>query len=223
VADDGSFALLTWTVPLAKEQFLYSGFVQKLNPGKRNQSLIDTVFHLQASKTETDKNTTYRLDNWPGAVYTQILPKAKKTNYYTLLAWIGKPPGLAGKRVETLAFDTAGYPLFGVPAFAMKEGTEQCRLDFEYTSEVPFHLAYEMQRLPGEKRKTGWMIVFNRLGGNSPGMGRMFRGPVPSFDVYDALVPIGERWIFFEDIDPRADTKNLDDSPPQEIGLPKIK
>ncbi len=222
-SEDGSFALLTWAVPLENDQLLYSGFVQKLNTGRRSQSRVDTIFLLKAADKSPDKNASYPTDQWPGAVYDRILPKAKNADYYTLLAWVGKPQGLAGKRIETLTFDTAGDPMFGVPAIIMKEGSVQNRLDFEYTSEMPFHLAYELQRLPGEKRKTGWMIVFNRLGGNTPGMGRMFRGPVPSFDTYDALIPIGSQWVLFEDIDPRANTKDLDDSPPQEIGLPRVK
>lgn len=218
LSDDGSFALLTWVVPLAENQYHFSGFLQKIS-----KSDVDTVFQLTPSKKETKPNIAYAMKDWPPAVYNQILPKGKKEDYYTLFGWVGKDEGLAGKRIETLTFDSVGQPVFGVPAFSMKDGNTQYRVDFEYTSEVPFHLGYELQRLPGEKRKTGWMIVFNRIGGNTPGMGRVFQGPVPSFEYFDAYIPINEKWVFFEDVHPRANTKGLSDERPTEIGLPDIK
>lgn len=211
------FAILTWVVPLADHQYHYSGFVQKLS--WKNEVEVDTVYALNPAKEQIDLRRSYPADNWPAAVYQEILPKDKNTGFYTMLGWVGKPAGLAGKTIETLRFDTAGSPVFGVPAFSMKDGSAQNRIMFEYTGEIPFHLAYEQQRLPGEKRRNHWMIVFNRIGGNTPGMGRMFRGPVPSYEIFDAFAMIGSRWVFFEDIKPIVNTRDLDDSRPKEIGL----
>jgi|GEM_PF-760594 len=218
LSNDGSFALLTWVVPLDENKYHFSGFMQMIS-----KSGVDTVFKLISSEKETKSNVAYTMQNWPPAVYNQILPKGKKEKYYTLFGWVGKDEGLAGKIIETLALDSIGQPVFGVPVFLMKDGNMQCRVDFEYTSEVPFHLNYELQRLPGEKRKTEWMIVFNRIGGNTPGMGRTFRGPVPSFEVFDAFIPINQKWVFFEDVHPRANTKGLSDDRPTEIGLPELR
>ncbi len=217
-SEDESFSLLTWVIPLADHHYMFSGFFQMIS-----HKQIDTVYCLKPLDVEVENNLVYSMQKWPEAVYKQILPKGKKEKYYTLLGWVGKPEGLAGKRIETLTFDSLGQPVFGVPAFTMKDGSVQNRIDFEYTNEVPFHLSYELQRLPGEKRKTGWMIVFNQIGGNTPGMGRVFRGPVPSFEFFDAFVPINEKWVFFEDVHPRANTKDLSDEPPTEIGLPEIR
>jgi len=216
--EDETFGLLTWVIPLAENRYHYSGFLQKMN----NRG-VDTVFHFIPLEKEIKQDAGYTFQNWPGAVYNQILPKGKRENYYTLLGWVGKHEGLAGKRIETLTFDSIGQPVFGVPVFSMKDGNTQNRVEFEYTIEVPFHLSYELQRLPGEKRKTGWMIVFNQIGGNTPGMGRVFRGPVPSFEFFDAFIPINEKWVFFEDVHPRANTKGLNDDRPTEIGLPEMR
>lgn len=213
--EDGSFGLLTWTVPLEDHKYLYSGFLQKRNGDNR----VDTAIRLQPAKKERDLSKTSSAGNWPVAVYQKLLPREKKADFYTLFGWVGKPDGLAGKTIETLAFDSAGMPVFGVPAFAMKDGSTQSRIMFEYTDEVPFHLAWEKHRLPGEKRKNDHMIIFNRIGGNTPGMGRMFRGPVPSYEFFDAFVWIGGKWVFFEDVRPTVDTRDLDDTPPKEIGL----
>jgi hypothetical protein len=217
-AEDESFTLLTWVVPLSGGHYRYFGFLQKIS-----DKSVDTVYQLKPAGEATDPYTHNDFQSWPAAVYTQILPRDKKEDYYTLMAWVGKSEGLSGKRIETLAFDSLGHPVFGIPVFSMKNGNTQNRVDFEYTAELPFHLSYELQKLPDEKRKTGWMIVFNRIGGNTPGMGRMFRGPVPSFDIFDAFVKIGRKWVLFEDIDPRVNTKKLISDPPSEIGLPDIK
>ena len=213
--EDAPFALLTWTVPLKDHKFLYSGFLQKLS-GDGNP---DTVIRLIPAEEEAEAQKSYPAGQWPAAVYQKILPGEKDAEFYTLFGWVGKPEGLAGKTIETLAFDSAGMPVFGVPAFSMKDGSIQNRVRFEYTDQVPFHLAWEKQRLPGEKRKNDRMIIFNRIGGNTPGMGRMFRGPVPSYDYFDAFAWIGGKWVFFEDVRPTVDTRGLDDKPPKEIGL----
>jgi hypothetical protein len=206
-------------VPLTDHNYLYTGFLQKIETTKSKSPEIDTVFRLKPSRSEIEISKSYSIKNWPSAVYTQILPQEKHTSFYTLLGWVGKPYGLAGKTIETLSFDTTGAPVFGLPAFSMKDGNLQNRILFEYTSEVPFHLAYEQQRLPGEKRRNDWMIIFNRIGGNTPGMGRMFRGPVPSYEYFDAFAMIGGRWVFFEDVKPVVNTKGVDDNRPKEIGL----
>ena len=213
--ENGSFAIVTWTVPLQVHTYVYSGFLQK----RDKENCVDTVIRLLPAKEEKDIHKSYPAEKWPAAVYNKILPKKKDADFYTLFGWVGKPEGHAGKVIETMAFDTAGMPVFGMPAFAMKDGSLQNRIFFEYTDQVPFHLAWEKQRLPGEKRKNDHMIIFNRIGGNTPGMGRMFRGPVPSYEYFDAFARIGGKWVFLEDVRPTVDTRDLDDRPPKEIGL----
>lgn len=213
-SEDGSFAILSWVVPLRDHQFRYSGFIQKFANDR-----VDTVYRLIPLNDAIDVSKSYGAEKWPVAVYEKMLPREKKAGFYTMFGWVGKSRGLAGKVIETLAFDSAGAPVFGVPAFAMKNGTTHNRIEFEYTDEVPFHLAWERQLLPGEKRRKDHIIIFNRIGGNTPGMGRVFHGPVPSYEYFDAFAWIGDQWVFFEDVRPRANTKDLDDRPPKEMGL----
>jgi len=212
---DGKFSLLSWVVPLAQREFLYSGFIQKMNNGK-----IDTVIELKPTTADIMVNEKYSSENWPGAVYTKIIGNATKgKEFFTLLGWQGKGEGLSGRIIETLWFDQQGNPVFGLPVFKMKSGNLQHRHIFEFTDQVPFHLAYERHRLPKEKRKTDWMIVFNRLSGNQPGMGRFFNGAVPSYEVFDAFIFIGNQWVLTEDVDPRVDSQRLPNQRPREMNL----
>jgi len=222
-ANDKAFSILTWVIPLSENRYHYSGFIQKLANTGTHDEQVYAVYKMIPQETQVELNSTYPIETWPPAVYNQILPKDKMDKYYTLLGWTGKPEGLAGKTIETVAFDSLGQPAFGIPAFSLKTGSIQNRVDFEYTNEMPFHLSYEVQRLPDQNGKTSWMIIFNRIEGNTPGMGKMFSGPVPSFQIFDAFVKIGETWILFEDVDPRADTKDLNNVRPSEMGLPKIR
>jgi hypothetical protein len=213
--EDAAFCLLTWVVPLANEKFLYSGFIRKMKSGS-----VDTVFRLRSSEEGSEPNESYTPKSWPGAVYSEIIQHSvKDQDFYTLIGWQGKGEGLSGRIIETLWFDEEGKPVFGLPVIVTKSGELMCRHVFEFTDQVPFHLAYERQRLPGEKRKKDWMIVFNRLTGNQPGMGRFFRGAVPSYEIFDAFVFVGNRWVLFEDIDPRIESGSLPDERPGNLNL----
>jgi hypothetical protein len=213
--EDAAFGLITWVVPLANENYLYSGFIRKMKSGS-----VDTVFRLRPSAEGAEPNESYTSENWPVAVYTQLIHRpAKGRDFYTLIGWQGKGEGLSGRIIETLWFDEDGRPVFGLPVFVSKSGELMSRHVFKFTDQVPFHLAYERQRLPGEKRKKDWMIVFNRLTGNQPGMGRFFRGPVPSYEIFDAFVFVGNQWVLFEDIDPRIESGSLPDERPSDLNL----
>jgi hypothetical protein len=50
-------------------------------------------------------------------------------------------------------------------------------------------------------------------------MGRFFRGAVPSYEIFDAFVFVGNRWVLFEDIDPRIESGSLPDERPGNLNL----
>jgi hypothetical protein len=202
--ENASFALISWVIPLIDYTHLYSGFIQKWNPMG-----VDTIIRLQPETLQIEPDKSYDAGHWPAAVYYQIIAD-ENADFYTLFGWVGKPRDLAGKIIETLGFDSTGMPVFGRPVFSMKDGSLQSRVEFEFTNQIPFHLAYELQALPPQKTSEDWMIVFNRLTGNSAGMGRMFYGPVPSYDVFDGFARINGKWVFFEDIDPRVEFDVVD-------------
>jgi len=217
--DDGSFHLLTWVVPLSDHRWHYSGMMRKAGA-----QVSDTIFRLQPIPWQASADSSYEYTKWPGAVYRNVISRSPKGNpFYTLTGWRGEDEGLAGRVIETLWFDSAGAPRFGLPVFTMKDGSQQQRVLFRFTDQVPFHLAYELQLLPGEKRRRDQMIVFNRLGGINAQPGRMFRGAVPRYDVFDAFVYVAGRWVLHQDIDPRTDTRQVPkfDPPEQGLGNPK--
>ncbi|NCA84032.1 MAG: hypothetical protein EOM83_00480 [Clostridia bacterium] len=219
VPDDDSFDLLTWVMPLSDHRWHYSGMIKKAGAQEK-----DTIFRLQPILRQASADSTYSFTQWPGAVYRKVIGRSTKENpFYTLTGWRGETEGLAGRVIEALWFDSAGTPQFGLPVFVMKNGAQQQRVIFTFTSQVPFHLAYELQLLPGEKRRRDQMIVFNRLGGNNAQLGQMFRGAVPRYDIFDALVSIAGQWVLFEDIDARTDTRQAPkfDPPEQGLGNPK--
>ncbi|HZK07744.1 MAG TPA: hypothetical protein VFC92_06045 [Bacteroidales bacterium] len=217
--DDGSFALITWVVPLSNHLWQYGGMIRKKVAKEK-----DTLFRLQPILWQPSADSSYSYTQWPGAVYRNIISRSPKGNpFYTLTGWHGEAEGLGGRVIEALWFDSAGAPRFGLPVFVMKDGSQQQRAFFSFTNQVPFHLAYELQLLPGEKRKRDQMIVFNRLGGNSSQLGQMFRGAVPRYDIFDAFVYLAGKWVFHQDIDARSDTRHLPkfDPPEQGLGNPK--
>jgi len=212
--DDGRFRLITWAFPLSDELYNYSGFIQLFD----RDGLPDTIFTLGYKKANTDVLKVLSIDEWPGAVYYKLIEKnSGKNKIYTLLGWMGTEPGKAKRVIEILDFDDSGAPYFGKPIFVMDDKKIQDRVTFEYAEEVPLHLKYEKHPLPGKKKKAG-MIVFNRLVGNNPQMGRMYKAMVPDYSTYDGLIFEDEKWVLHRDLDLRVNTDDLNSKPPKEAG-----
>jgi len=212
-AEDGKFNLLSWAYPSTGDRFQYSGFLQILDDHGGPDSLIRFVY-------EEDGDELFKIyqdKNWPGAVYYKLIEKTSKKNLtYTLLAWVGAETGKAKRVIEILDFDQEGNPQFGKPVFMIAPEKIQNRMIFEYTDEVPFHLNYEIHPLPNKKKKKEGMIIFNRLVGNNPQMGRMFNGSVPDYSVFDGLIFEEGKWLLYRDLDLRVDTDNLNNNPKKE-------
>lgn len=210
------FRMITWVVPLTERRFLYSGFIQKLV-----NSQPAGVVRLESVKGEVNEKSIYQKDEWPSAVYTQLIENKNDIGkFYTLIGWMGGAEGKAHRVLEVLTFNQGGDPVFGAPVFDTdKTRKVKCRVIFEFTDQVPFHLGYEQHRLKGKKRKK-WMIVFNHLEGNNPQSKKVFGGAVPSYDMFDGYFFDGQHWRFESDIDVRM-SKNDDPAyrPPSEYGL----
>ncbi|MBE0639747.1 MAG: hypothetical protein IH598_14610 [Bacteroidales bacterium] len=208
------FRLITWTVPLSESRHSYYGFLQKISKG-----VVANVVELKDNGGIRNTDQSYACDNWPGAVYYRMIEnKSGKVNIFTMFGWVGESSGKACRIIETLVFKENGEPVFGWPAFQTEQGNLQNRVIFEFTDQVPFHLAYEEQLLPGKRKKHGWMIVFSRLVGNDAALGRFFQAQIPSYDTFDALIFKKDHWQFFQDIDVRASgisSQNPQTSPKQ--------
>jgi hypothetical protein len=196
---DKSFLLITWTVPFA-DGHRYYGFLQ-INGSSEIMEVIELVDNDGSMKP----NRSYPATDWPGAVYYELIEKSTKTGkLFILFGWIGGEPGTARRVIEVLTFDEAGNPVFGAPVFQMDQNMLQYRVNFEFTDQVPFHLAYEEQLIPGTRSKKGRMIIFNRLTGNDPARGRFYRAAVPSYNTFDALIFENGHWQLHKDVDARA-------------------
>ena len=208
--EDGSFRIYTWAVPLNNGDHIYSGFITRYD-----DTYASRIVTLEES-LRFEEDVTFNAGNWPGAVYFELIENRRnKKDFYTLLGWRDGGEGQSARVIEAMQFDEQGNPVFGLPVFAMKNGIAKHRVLFTFTDQVPFHLAWEEQILPGKKRKTGWMIVFNHLSGNNPQLGRMFRGAVPSYDRFDAFLFSDGRWHYVEDVDVRTESRKYE--PPEEI------
>jgi hypothetical protein len=213
-SEDGTFRMISWAYPLSDNMYDYSGFLQLFD----NNGFHDSFISLGYKNSNDNVKKVLPTDEWPGAVYYKLIEKTSgKTKTYALLGWVGDEVGKSKRMIEVLDFDDAGTPYFGKPVFVMDEGNIQARVIFEYAEEVPLHLKYEMHPLPGKKKKAE-MIVFNRLVGNNPQMGRMYKAMVPDYSTFDGLIFEDGKWVLHQDLDLRVNTDDLNRKPPKEAG-----
>jgi len=211
----GEFRLITWAYPLSDDGYNYSGFLQFFD----KEDLQDTIIKLEYKKTGNQVMKALSSNEWPGAVYYKLIERQSgKKKTYTLFGWIGAGKGKALRVIEILDFYENANINCGKPIFVMDDKKIQARVIFEYTREVPFHLKYEKHPLPGKKKKAE-MIVFNRLAGNNPQMGRMYKAIVPDYSTYDGLIFENGKWVLYRDLDLRVNTDKLMNKPPKNQGL----
>jgi len=213
---NSSFKLITWVFPLSdKNQYHYSGLIQHLKDNMPNR-----LTELRQSYDEPNPFLTYRYDQWPPAVYYQLIEsKTKSGTLFTLFGWVGGTQGEAARVIETLSFNENHEALFGVPAFKLNKETILNRVYFNYSNEVPFHLAYEQHYVPGKKRKKAWMIVHNRLVNSDPNMGNAFRFSLPSYSEFDGFIFSDNCWQQVKDIDVRIKIKSAKKKKQPKTGL----
>jgi hypothetical protein len=215
-AGDGKFRLISWAWPVSLDQHRYSGFLQLFD----KEGACDTVFKFTCNNDTDDLFATLNADEWPGAVYYELVEKeSRKGKLYTLFGWMGAGPGKSKRIIEVLGFDQNGHPVFGNPVFVIDPAKIQSRVIFEYTDQIPFHLAYEVHPLPGKKKKKEGMIVFNRLRGNDPQMGRIYNAGVPDYSTFDGFVFTDDNWLLYQDLDLRVNSDKFNNKPPKEGGL----
>ena len=208
IPENGKFKLVTWAFPVSDGLFHYSGVVQVFG----NRGSKDTLIRLQHKPVKDDLFKTFLPSEWPGSVYYELIEKKNRQGTtYTLLGWMGIETGKAKRVVEILDLDKDGQVRFGAPKLMMGPGEVQSRVVFEYTDQIPFHLKYENHPRPGKKRKEG-MIVFNRLVGNNPQMGKMYKAKIPDYSTFDGLIFEDGKWLLHRDLDLRIGAEELNKS-----------
>jgi hypothetical protein len=176
---------------------------------------------LKNISTEIDLFISYLPENWPGAVYSRIIEtRFGKQSLYTLFGWIGGAKGATHRIIETLIFTDDGNPVFGQTVFSGVSKRLQSRVIFTYNSQVPFHLAYEKQLTPGNKKRKENMIVFNRLIDSKPEMGISPGLKVADYSLFNGFIYRDDRWVFIENVDVRMpEQKNNSARPPDDLEL----
>ena len=139
-----------------------------------------------------DESRSYRVDDWPGAIYYDlILTHDGKTPIYTLLGWDGGNAQITRKIMETMIISNDLIRI-GVPYLNRPEGIRK-RHVLEYADELQATLRYE----PDNNR-----IVLDRLAPSDPSLAgaTAFYGPTME---YDAYVWKGGKWEFTSNISVR--------------------
>ena len=136
-----------------------------------------------------DESRSYRVDDWPGAIYYDlILTHDGKTPVYTLLGWEGANAQVTRKVMETMVISNDIIRI-GVPYLNRPDGIRK-RHVLEYSDELQATLRYE----PDNNR-----IVLDRLAPSDPSLAgaTAFYGPTMTYDEY---VWKGEKWEFSSNI-----------------------
>ena len=139
-----------------------------------------------------DESRSYRVDDWPGAIYYElILTHDGKTPIYTLLGWEGANSQITRKIMETMIISN-DFIRIGVPYLNRPEGIRK-RHVLEYSDELQATLRYE----PDNNR-----IVLDRLAPSDPSLAgaTAFYGPTMEYDEY---VWKGGKWEFSSNISVR--------------------
>ncbi len=185
---DQSFRLLTWNLPLEAGRFSYFCYLQKKD---------ETWYELVDTKHEGRRleNKSFEHDEWLGALYYEILPvKHKKERFYFLMGWDGYTDMSNRKILETMYFDSKGFPKFGKPVLKTNRFTKR-RLILEYTEDAYATLRYNA----GKK-----MIVFSHLMPLRPELEGVFEFYAPDLS-YDGFKQKGKVWELVEDVDVRSE------------------
>lgn len=185
-SNDKKVRLLTWNLPLATGRHKYYGIVQYRGGGGVRTTVLRDIKETLSAPAESALLEDGR---WFGARYYELLQhKAGKQTFYTLLGADFHTGITHRKLLESLTFDEAGMPVFGVPLFdngRWKAG----RVLLEYSATTPFYLHYLAHRK---------MIVYPRMQLETLHPGHPPVG-VPT-DVFDGLVFENGRWLLQKEV-----------------------
>jgi hypothetical protein len=187
---DGLVRLITWSVPISGEPHFYGFLMRK----KKRRDRVADIIELKAkkyTKEELEKGA-FGVDEWPGALYTEILQerdKKQKITYYTLLGLMLRSEEINRRVIDVLTIKNDSLA-FGAPIFMMKNDVQN-RVLFEYGVETIMDVSYH---------KKLDMITFPRL---IP-LYRILKGQHQHYitgEYFDGLKFQNGKWNLEEDID----------------------
>ena len=190
---DELVTVISWNSERQNRTQDYGAFViYGFDESERFKNLKWTELIHDRSEDPKDESRSYRVDDWPGAIYYDlILTHDGKTPIYTLLGWEGGNAQITRKIMETMIISNDLIRI-GVPYLNRPEGIRK-RHVLEYSDELQATLKYE----PDNNR-----IVLDRLAPSDPSLAgaTAFYGPTME---YDAYVWKGGKWEFTSNISVR--------------------
>ena len=192
ISSDDQIRIINWNVPLSNGEHLYFGCVWY-------HSFSEEMFFtipLKDMNREPDKwdSRFFSNDEWPGALYYEIIPVYKRnkkiTDTYTLLGWDGRDNMTNAKVLDVMKIMGDDKLRFGENIFESPTGLKK-RLIFEYADEVSASFKY----YPKKK-----CIVMDHLSPKNPIMTGVFAdyGPDGTYDLYQLEKGI---WKWYKKID----------------------
>jgi hypothetical protein len=193
ISPDRKIRVITWNVPLSDGTHRYYGFIQHTAKKKvRSLDLFTLRDSIQPGKDP--EKAVYSPENWPGALYYEILVNNYKGQvYYTLLGLDFNDRFSNKKIIEVLYIDRDMHAHFGKPMFESEEKGLLNRVIFEFTSQAVMTLRWDT-RLK--------MIVFDHLSPIEPGLEGVYKfyGPDESYDGYKFRNGI---WKYYPEVEVR--------------------
>jgi hypothetical protein len=187
-APDGKFRVLNWNQPMRDGTHKYYGFVLIKNAEGKISWL--ELIHTPDRKG-WQRNKYYTHENWPGALYYEIIPMAKKGrgDTYVVLGWDGVD-NLTNKKIVDVVQIKKDRVRFGGDLFEGEEGFGK-RVILEYSNGVSASLKYYPK---------GGYIVFDHLSPRNPAMVGIFSDYGPDGS-YDALKLEKGKWKLISNIE----------------------
>lgn len=176
--------VISWNSESSDRVQSYSAFIV-FEDKKSPNGMTWTELTHDSREDISDEGRSYRVDDWTGAIYYDIILKYDgRTPVYTLLGWDGADGLVTRKVIETITI-SGGRVRIGVPYIKKPEGLKK-RHVFEYGDIIQVTLNYE------EKQDR---IVFDRLAPSDPTLEGQtaFYGPTLEYDAYTWN---GKRWEF---------------------------
>ncbi|PCJ82245.1 MAG: hypothetical protein COA49_01740 [Bacteroidetes bacterium] len=188
---DELVTVISWNYERQDRTEDYGGFVIY---GFEGADLYDsfkwTELVHNRNEDPTDESRSYRVDDWPGAIYYElVLTHDGKTPIYTLLGWDGANAQVTRKIMETMII-TNDRVRIGVPYLNRPDGIRK-RHVLEYSDALQATLRYDAEN---------GRIVFDKLAPSDPSLAgaTAFYGPTLE---YDAYVWTKGKWELLQNVD----------------------
>jgi hypothetical protein len=198
--DEHEIRVLSWNVELADRSHRYGGFI--ITSDGWTELSQDERLDLDDGQ---DTQRRYKPEDWPGAIYYDIVVRAHKRNTtYLLLGWQGVDATTTRKVIESLDINR-GRIRFGAPVLEVN-GRRVKRHHLIYGDAVSAALRHE----PDANR-----IVMDHLSPPSPELEGLYAFYGPDFS-YDAFVWQKDVWILEQDVkvaDPNITKPWIDPKP----------